>query len=287
MALYQGYIGFADIDGEIVRCTDFSITPNQEPLFYDHAIGLNDDFITNPEKTKGEKVGTIQIQKTLWRPGTVNIQGGISFPATQDSASLLFDYAKTGNYIDELFFKHNCKSAQKFKHCRVNTYTFSIMAGEWVNITADIVAMDMEEDSKTDLFHTPQKFITWDKVDIDPDGGIDKTLINGFNFTINNNIQPMYTANPLKNSRGDTMSNKLFPMDLRIGMQEVKGDIVVYNKYGLEFLTPASSFNTIGVSCPGFSTDIKVIYKPTQMPGQIGPIISTIGFVGVDRPFGA
>ena len=294
-----GYMGIANISTLLgstidVRCTDFNINVQQNATFYDHVIGLNDTIPVGPD-TKGEVPGTIQTQKKYWRPSPIIIQGGMSFPATYPVLSgsgtssemnfqTLFNYAKYGNYFD-LDFKYFCGGGRLFTNCRVNNFSLSVMAADIVNITVDIMAKDMVDSDTVVTRTASQKLVTWDKVELllsgDLGGISDTNNLQGFDFSINNNIQAIHTANP------STVTNKLLPSDLRIGMQEVTGTLYIYKKQGPDFLSALTSDATMSLTIGTFTTPIYAIIEPRQIAGAIGPIILNVPFVGIDKAFGA
>jgi len=288
-----GYKGIATIDGKQIRCSDFGCNQNQEVLFYNHTIGLNDTIPTNAN-TKGEAVGVIQTQQKFMRPSPISIEGGMSFPATKSlnnniNFEDIFDFAKYGNYFD-IDYKHYCEGGRKFFNCRVNTFEFSVTAGDIVNIVLTVMGMDMEDSDSLVSYTDPEKMITWDGVSVDFEGdtgGVDLSdSIRSLSFNINNNITPIYTAIP-NTSIGDIDSYKNFlPKDLRIGMQIVTGSLEIYVKDGRDFLDPLTGQGVLSVSCGSFNTDINAIFAPKQIPGAVGPVIIIVPFVGVDKAFG-
>lgn len=273
-----------EVDGIKIRCTDFNINPSQNFLFYDHVIGLNDTVPTD-NSTKGEEVGVIQTQKRIGRPSVISIGGGFSFPATgavsSNNFEKLFEHAKIGDYFTFDFQYHRGlgQDARRFIDCRVNQFTFSITAGDILNISVDIFAKDMEESGSVSNYQIAEKLITWDKVTVNADGVTGDSGIQGVEFSINNNIQNIYTVIP-------DQDNKLLPKDLRLGMQEVTGNISVYNIPGQSFITTTTGSTDISITAPGWSKTIKSILKPQEMGGTLGPIITSVPFVGVDKPFG-
>ena len=282
--VYAGYMGLATVDGTNVRCTAFNINPTQTPSFYDHVIGVNDTIPTD-SSTKGEEVGVIQTQRTLWRPSPIIINGSMSFPATEETSSLLFDHAKYGTYITEINFVHYCEASKTYFNCRVNTYNFSVSSGDIVNITSELYARDIQDGTNLNQYTDAQKLITWDKVtvNISPSLGTGINL-EGINFNVNNNLVPIYTSDPTLID--PSITNKLYPADLRLGMQHVSGNLLIYLRKGTTLLNISTAITTISISCPGFSTTINVILTPEQIEGIIGPVITTIPFVGVDKAFG-
>lgn len=280
MAIPQsGYIGILSLNGKKIRCTSFSINPNQTSLFYNHVIGLN-DTVPNGDGTKGEAVGIIQTQRRIWRPSTVSISGSISFPATKDNIKAIFDYAKYGNYFD-ITFNYYCKEGKTFKYCRINGFELSVQSGDIVNISLDIVCKDIGDSTVEMTYNDAEKLITWDKVSV-TGSGFDSNGINGFSFKINNNAMPIY----ISQDPSSTDSTGLKPFDLRLGMQEVTGSIMVYLKAGEEFID-ANGLVPITVTVDTWSTTINAVFQSNRMDGLVGPVMTELPFVGVDKAFGA
>ena len=279
-----GYVGIAEIDGIKIRCTDFNVNSSQSSTFYDHVIGLN-DTVPNTPSTKGESIGVIQTQKRMWRPSPISIAGGISFPATEDNIATFFDHVKLGTYFDINFTYHKGSpgKVRLFKQCRVSSFGFSCTAGDILNISVEVMGMDIEDGVVSTPYITEEKHITWDKIVI-TSGDIPPTLpIQSFNFTVNNNLQYIYSVDP---DSSDPTSNKLLPRDLRVGMQEVTGDMSVYLEFGVNFMDQLTGMSELLLTCPGLTTSIYVVFQPRQLPGAIGPVIRSIPFVGVDKAFG-
>jgi hypothetical protein len=287
----HGFKGIATINSDEIRCSDFSVNPQQSMTFYDHVIGLNDTIPTGHE-TKGEEPGVIQTQKKYARPSPISINGGISFPAMISNKSSnfesLFEYAKYGNYFP-MTYRHYCQSGREYHNCRVNSFSFSVVAGDILQISSDIYAMFFEPISSNLDFATSQKIITSDSVHIeiiekddDDKSGFTTDSIQALDFSINNNLTEIYTAQPVA---GEHDLN-LFPRDLRLGMQEVSGTISIYIAQGIDFLKISTQKLKLKLTVFDFSTEINCILQPKQINGVVGPVIVSIPFIGVDKVFG-
>lgn len=273
-----GYMGIADIDGQKIRCTEFSVSPKQEPLFYDHIVGLRD---TTPNVDAGvfqgkADIGALNAQKIIWRPGVKTFQGGMSFPLTDLSGASLFNYARTGDNFS-LSFQYDCgEIGRTYSSCKVNGYTFSVSAGDICNVQVDIMAIECVEDTFEPSYEEVEKLVTWDDVKL---GGLSSPA-SAFTFTINNNCKPIYTA-------GGNNILKLSPAKIRVGMQEVTGSITFYNKErDLSFMDNITDPTTITLTAGPLETELNVIFKPIEISGRSGPVLSTLAFVGVDHALG-
>ena len=275
-----GYLGIAVINSVPFRCTDMSLVPSQDVVFYDHTIGLKDVV---PAKGSGTKTASIDPafinkQKIVWRGSTISYSGSISFPITsgEDGSNLpmIFNLAKYGNSFD-IFITYNCLVGRTFRNCKINSFSLNVTAGDIVTVTVNIIGMDVEDSDPGDSFKDSQKLITWDKVTLTgASDSIDMSEAQAFSMEINNNIKTIYTHNNLK------------PRELRVGMQEVRGSITLYNSHGSLLLPLSGGDIVLGLRILDFSTDINCVLQPSAISGAISSIFSVIPFVGVDKPFG-
>lgn len=281
-------MGVASVDGTTFRVSDFSVQPSQEMLFYDHVIGLNDaNYSTNV--TKGEEPGFINVQKKLARPGTISIGGGFSFPATDGEGGkalkTFLDRARDGDYFDLQFQYSRCETgmARTFTECRINQFSFSVTAGDIVNISVDILAKKMENRGTVSETEEVQKLITWDKVMVSGNdlGG---DVVQSINFNVNNNAKNIYTN--VSGSTG-TPGAEFLPHDIRLGMQEVSGTVSIYNNRMVDFLDSNTTNQSLTISAgDDFNANLSVVYYPTQISAVVGPVIVSIPFIGVDYALG-
>ena len=160
--ILPGYMGILTIDGTKQRCDSFAVNVNQDILAYTHVLGLN-DVDPGTFTTKTELPGAIQIQKTLLRPSVIGFTGSFSFPATYDGLlETLFNRAKDGDYFDVEFSYAPEIGGRKYTSCRINSLSLSITAGEFLNVDAEVWALEYEDTDGGDTFIDPQKLITWD-----------------------------------------------------------------------------------------------------------------------------
>ncbi|GAG85212.1 unnamed protein product, partial [marine sediment metagenome] len=250
-----GYMGYALIDGGLYRCTDMSLAPSQEPVFYDHVVGLKDVLPAAGSGTKGatDEKGVSNAQKIVWRPSTISYEGNISFPVMDissgcSSGSLNLDYvfnlAKYGDTF-EVVCTYNCLTGRKFTGCKINTMSFSITAGDIVTVSLQIVATGMSESLLTpEQFDINQKLVTWDKVIVNGNvSTVNFEEMQAFSLDINNNINTIYTH------------GSLAPRELRVGMQEVGGSLTIYNKNGILFLPTDAEQTQLTLEVVNFTTE--------------------------------
>ena len=286
MAINGGYLGIAQINGNKFRCTAFTVNVKQDVQFYDHILGLRDSAPSG-NSIKGD-VGELNVQKYAWRPGVKVVSGNISFPATVGSLQQVYDLAQTGDDFT-LRFDYSCPGEVRrtFSFCKINSMSFSVTAGDIVNVELDIIGRAIVEDEDgSPRFRTSQKLITWDVVRVTSDSSDE---VFSLNFTVNNNCMPIYTA-------GSNQTNDLFPKKIRVGMQEVTG-IISYYKKGVDYvgLNASTDLSRIGIDIRNlndrcddgaFVEELCVIYKPIERSGNIGAIINSLPFVGVGRALG-
>jgi hypothetical protein len=265
-----GYLGYAEISGTKVRCTDFNVQVKQDVLFYDHTIGLRDNIPSAILGGKGDQAQWNE-QKIFWRAATKIIEGNVSFPMSEFSANAFFDQAWKGDWFDFSLY-YSCENGKMFKECRVNTYNFSITAGDVANVSVGVIGKNISEATPA-VYDRLEKLITWDKVEI---GGVGDQIVS-LDFTINNNCIPIYTSGT--NTGG---ISPLIPNDIRVGMQSLTGSVSFYNNAG-----PTDSFvevNTpqfITISAGSFNATLNVLYQYPERNGAVSAYIKTVPFVGV------
>lgn len=269
-----GYMGTATVGGAKLRCTNFNVNPRQEPLFYDHTIGLRDSVPGSIFGGKGD-TGARNPQKVIMRPGVKICQGNISHPLTEFSGSTLFDKARTGDDFD-MDFVYICDgSGRGYSKCKVNSFTFSATAGDFARVTAEIMGISVGGGGGG-TNTKEEKIVTWDAVTVSGAGDLP---IQSVTLNVNNNCMPIYTA-------GGNTAFKLFPVKIRVGIQEVTGNISFYNEgVPLTFLdevTPAQ----LSITAPGLGIEATVVYKPQEIAGSVSPVIATLPFVGVGQALG-
>lgn len=266
MAISGGYIGSLKFDGTTIRTDSFSVNLIQNPLFYDHTIGLRDNIPSGLFGGKGDAGERNNPQKSLYRPSVVSVTGGLSFILSDKNSNSFFKEAKTGNEF-EMEYSYDCNTKRKFTGCRINTYTITATAGELIRVNADVMALDAIEETGHVPYRDVEKLITWDKFSINS-GGFPLT----FSMTISNNLQYIYTA---KNN----LDKSLRPLKIRAGIQEVKGMISFYNK-GAE-LMDLTGKTQLSVETEGLSFTLNCIFNPITRDGNVGPYVSNWNFVGV------
>lgn len=275
-----GYMGYVEVDSYKVRCTDFNVKLKQDAVFYDHTIGLRDSIPAGILDSKGDDA-SFNEQKIFWRASTKIIEGSINFPLVELSTRAFFYQAYTGEDFDVNVY-YSCDTGKTFTLCKVNTYSMTITAGEPTNVSVGIMGIDVLEGSAPTPYEEPEKIVTYDAVKIEGSGA--DTGIVSFEFTINNNCIPIYTAGT--NIGDPSAAVPIAPLlahKIRVGMQTVTGSITFYNDIGpadefVESLIPREIKISIGDT---FAAKLNVLYQYPERTGQVSPYIRTIPFVGV------
>lgn len=254
---YMGYVGFVNIDGNIIRATSADIKLTQD--------------ITKPDVVDG------RIDKTIYGLGPQEVGGSISFPAIYDNAGgtttvenmwnkvctrteigtllsfpVTIKYAQTGTYNSSSFSYDNCVA---------NSMQFSVTQSDNMNISMDVIGLTRTaqtidpanypgapEPAATDN----SRVVTWadSRIEINAgsrtfglpvagatiDSQIGGQFIRSFEVNVNNNVERFYTLNKalfaqaIAPSKRDVTGNIVF-----IGRIDGLGELALTNEnYGYE-----------------------------------------------------
>lgn len=226
---YMGYVGFVNIDGNIVRATSADISLTQE--------------ITKPDVVDG------RIDKTVYQLGAQEVGGSIAFPAIYDNVGgvttvanlwekackrtdigtllnfpVIVKYAQTGTYNSSTF---------SYDNCIVNTMQLSVTQSDVMNISTDIIGLTRSPQNigVEDYPGAPgpeatdnSRVVTWADARIEINAGNQRPIgLNGqiggqfvrsFEININNNAERFYTLN-----------KALFAQAVAPGVRDVSGKI--------------------------------------------------------------
>lgn len=287
-----GYMGVCSIQDEFFRCSTFDVGYKQSSEFYDHVLGLRDVLpggVFSADTTKStynEPFPVFNPQRIFWRRTKGIVDGSFSMPLVDDKQFSWFEWARTGQYLPAFYFLYYCNGvARGFNKCRVDNYDLKLEAGDYAVETVGVVGAEIIENDSIQngpSYTTAEKLVTWDKSTIAITGLQELDLkITSFNLKINNNCKPVWTS-----GRNNNLDNvrKLLPYDIRVGMQEVTGDISFYNK-GTS-LNTVNGIYQISVTIGTRSFVINALFEPVSRSGMIGPITSTLSFTGVDYALG-
>jgi len=281
-----GYRGIATIAGNQVRFSDSSITAKQE--------------IEAPDLVMGD------WDRDAYTYGKIEVGGSISGPVTEtflSGAGGIIEWAcgrtspcgeLTAQDIELYYF---CGSNRTFSNLFVNSFSFSVAAGEVAQFSADVIGTGTNPfgTSNPPNFTDAEKLLTWDKVNVNIIGGGDAgepAVLTGlgfqnFEFSVNNNVETVYGLG----------QPDLFPFDIVPGIRQISGTLTVYNtpdfngaddfeqycagnesvlEFGLESLC-AGAGSTVQLRCRFHRVE------PTL---NTGTITSTVGFTGVSHQSG-
>ena len=288
-----GYRGIADIAGTQLRFADANITARQE--------------IEAPDLVMGD------WDRDAYVYGKIEVGGSISGPVTETfvsalSGTSLLEWA-CGRTTDcgelttnDVHLYYYCGSDREFTNLYVNSFNFSVAAGEVSQFSLDVIgtgAQDFGTTSPAPAFQDAEKLLTWDKVNVsllssssDTQGGDPGSFVglgfSNFEFTVNNNVQPLYGL-----GQAD-----LFPFDIVPGIRQISGSLSVYNTpsfNGADAFDNYCAGNesvlrfSLGSTCIGqtIDVDLRVRFHRIEPTLNSGAIISTVGFTGVSHQSGA
>jgi len=276
-----GFRGYVELGGIIVRCTDFSVKLSQEALFYDHTIGLRDSVPDSILDTKGDDAEWNE-QKIFWRASPKLVEGAISYPLAELSADAFFLEAANGDTLDDLDLYYSCEAGKRFKFCKVNSYAFTATAGEVPSVSVGLMGAYVEDKGAPPIYDIPEKLITWDEVDISGTGA-DEHIVS-FEFSVNNNCMPIYTAGTNLGVGG--LADGISPLlvnDIRVGMQTVTGSVTFYNDEGpLDTFVEEQVPLVITITAGLLTVQLNVLYLYPEREGRTNAYIRTIPFHGVE-----
>jgi hypothetical protein len=260
--ILPGYMGHCVISGTKIRINSASVNPIQDYLFYDHTIGLRDSIPTGIRNPKTD-AGRLNKQKQIYRQSTILYQGGITFPLCDGDLSTIFEMAKCGNDGD-VEIKYACNEFSRiYEDSKINSLTISCVAGDVVNVALDIMAPLLREGSYS-KYTQVKKMITWDAVSLP-----DFDEVQGFSLTITNNCKAIYTADSLS------------PLEIRVGMQEITGSIDIY---GMD--NSMANEQDFSITIDGYTITVKALFKPSLIESKVGPIVTSLPFVGRGKALG-
>jgi hypothetical protein len=227
---YMGYVGFVNIDGNIIRATSADIALTQD--------------ITKPDVVDG------RIDRTVYQLGPQEVGGSVAFPAIYDNAGgvttianmwekvckrtelgtllsfpITVKYAQTGTYNSSSFTYDNCVA---------NSLQFSVTQGDVMNVSMDVIGLtrtpvSIPDPPGTSTSTDNSRIVTWadsrieinagDQRPIGLAGQIGGQFIRSFEVNISNNVERFYTLN-----------KALFAQAVAPSKRDVTGNIVVLGR---------------------------------------------------------
>ncbi len=258
---YMGYVGFVNVDGNIIRATSADIKLSQE--------------ITKPDVVDG------RIDRTVYGLGPQEVGGSIAFPAIYDNVGgtttvenlwnkvctrteignllsfpITIKYAQTGTYNSSTFAYDNCVA---------NSLQFSVSQSDNMNISMDVIGLTRTAQSilPADYPGAPQpeatdnsRVVTWADSRIEVNAGgrpiglggqVGGQFIRSFEVNVANNVERFYTLN-----------KALFAQAIAPTKRDVSGNIVFIGR--LDGLAQLALTNE---NYAYEDTDIRFGFKPS------------------------
>jgi hypothetical protein len=159
-------------------------------------------------------------------PNTANITGRISIILAESTALFFYTIAYSAEELTfDMFYRDGRR--RTFSGCKIDNLTFSCKAGEFVQVTIDVICKGWTQDgssssgsnsstssSSTSSFTVVQKLVDWTKVEIL--GIFDNDEKASMSYNIKNSLVTIKT-NASLNARA-----------VNQGVQEVSGEISIY-----------------------------------------------------------
>jgi len=293
-----GYRGIIDIDGTLLRFSDANITARQE--------------IEAPDLVAGD------WDRDAYTYGKIEIGGSVSGPVTEtflSGANSVIQWAcgrdESGDACGgmdarDIHVYYFCNRDRLFENLFVNTFNFSVAAGEVAQFSIDVIGSSIDAvtagwgTNPPPHFTDAEKLLTWDKVNVTivPGGATDPVnndipsvltdiAFSNFEFTVNNNVETVYGLG----------QPNLLPFDIVPGIRTINGTLSVYNAPDFNGAFTFEDYCADGVhtlqfglssNCTGgtATVELKVRFHRVEPTINTGPIISTVGFTGVTHQSG-
>lgn len=277
--LSPGYTGYLLYKGQPIRLSSGSVGVNQEVLSEPTVFGLRDNRLGSGILGGKFDGGPGVAQKTMHRPSVKDIRGNFSFPVTENSPmDDLFSDAATGEDFSATFF-FNCDVSTTVTEAKISTFTISCTQGEFVECSVDFAAKNLTTGAGYNFYTDAEKICIWTNLSFSV-GGLTNECADSISFSIENPITPIYTS-------GTNVDNFLLPRDLRIGEQNIMGEINFYDIAPNDFdITQALFGNngnfSISIAPVLNSKSIPVRYHPVTTQNNLSAISGAIAFTGVD-----
>jgi hypothetical protein len=280
-----GFMGFVEIDSNYFRFTDCSLTAKQD--------------VNVPDLVGGS------YWKKAFNYNKVEINGSMAGPIDEDFGTTLWNIAKerddcglmTSKAMSLTYFctQGSTNSKVTFPDVLINQMTISCAAGEVAQFSIELVAAQAPTWSPSSTTHDfdVKKLVTWDKfgLTITDNGGSGSgdpiKYLSNFSFTLNNNVTPQWA---MPATQGSTVD--LYPFALVPGIVSITGDMTAFNIDGAQGFAKwddysASPQDKIKFSIGSTEIETNVRFHRIQPTSQVGPITSSIAFVGIGKQDGA
>lgn len=211
----MGYVGYASLDGTVVRITSSSLNPVQA--------------INAPDLVQGE------YNKRAWNYGAIETGGNITGPLGENTSLTLAQYSwdrtddgdalENSIDVDIYYYKHSGNTGRKFASCQVNSFALSITAGDVATFTVDFMGTQVTAISGATFTNSTlpcEKLVTWDKcgVSFSSTGGVASLPdeVQAWTMNINNNLKRIQRIG----------QPNLFPVEILAGIRDITGTMAIY-----------------------------------------------------------
>jgi hypothetical protein len=263
-----GYMGYANLDGNMVRFTDASIALQQDVNVPDLIGGTWD--------------------RMAWVAGPIQLGGSISGPITESFAGAsggVWDIAtkRTGrcgelsNFPLEIYYYCGSEdtTGRRFPDAMIQSLSVSCSAGDVANFSIEVIGAGTPSPLSGWAKQTlEEKLVTWDICSVSGGPG---DIVSSFELTINNNIEAVYAI-------GDGAN--YFPYALIPGIRQISGSITYYNVPSdignpINYDSAHENQGELTFNLGGGDFKIKAAFHRVVPSSSIGPIMSTVAFTGV------
>jgi len=252
--LRKGFRGIVQIDGNIsLRVSTVDLQRRQEAI----------PFLPTYAGT--------QLRR-IWRRGTGQIVGSISFPLTENKAHLLVPYAveRTAFEMEVNYFAGQSKL---YTGCVANSMSFTCTAGEVVAVQMNIAATGVTDVTRTLSYTKGEKLVTWDKCRLSFTSAYSESILQGFTYNIDNDVKTIHTQ------------KQLLPTFLNPAIQNVSGKFEFYDFELPEAGTLEYSlgFKQVEFAIDTWNTTHYIVFDPTESnPLSSDTIMSTVSWARTD-----
>ena len=272
------YTGSCKIDGIVFLCTSMSSSLEQKVSFYDHTLGLRDKY-SNDFESKGPADGSGNVgnvQKRTYRYSPALAKASISGPITSGHFQKILDKAVSGAELTvEMIYYHHNSPRTTVRKAVVSSLNMSVKSGDVATFSLEVVGAEYVFESSGAISSDAKctKLVTWDACSVVMSPSASE-FIESFNITINNATIPIYTSKWTT----DAASGGMMPQKIRLGMQDVTGNVGMYGSGSVSNLDVGS----IDFNFGGAGKKVAVVFSNPSDTGSSGPYINSINFNGVN-----
>lgn len=298
--IHMGYMGYADINGTVMKITGSSLNPVQN--------------INAPMLVQGSYL------RKAWNYGPVEVGGNVTGPAGQQTFESLWELGEERNssksdrlaeesitvdlqYVQSTATGSTTDNRRRFTGCSINTMTISVTAGDVATFTIEFFGGSNDWGASSsfgvdvDSGGTPgavicERLITWDQCLATIPGSMNmaQETLESWDVTLNNNLSRIYSLG----------QDNYFPIQILAGIKEVNGTFGVYapnapldpqgtapyfgaDQYG-DYVGDVSA-STIQFAVGGVdlfpTSSISIVTARTEAAATTGPAIYTVRWEGV------